>query len=281
MLQGLAIWRDLSPFELGWLFFFLGLVAGSFCSVVRHRIPLGWSLVAPGSRCPTCLHPLRVRDMVPVLSFIWLRGRCRHCRMPISPTYLVTEVVGGLLAGMAAATQGWGAGILALLVWVVGNLTVALFERRYSMRDESGFTLTEVLISTFLLAVALLPALDATVVALHAGAATQKRVLTVGLARARLGQFAQIAAMEGVASLDDEPSVVTGDQITGNPDHRPYTVSTVVTPIAVPDGTPGDATSTLRKVSVVVSCAGCAGRMGLAVSPITLTSVLRENVDGE
>lgn len=80
----------------------LGLVIGSFLNVVAWRVPRGESVVSPGSHCPACDAPVRVRDNLPVLGWVLLRGRCRDCGSPISVRYpaveLVTAVVFGLLA---------------------------------------------------------------------------------------------------------------------------------------------------------------------------------------
>lgn len=78
----------------------LGLVTGSFISVVSHRVPLGESIVSPRSRCPECGAQIRARDNIPVLSYLLLRGRCRDCGAPIPITYPLLEL------GLAAAFIG-------------------------------------------------------------------------------------------------------------------------------------------------------------------------------
>jgi leader peptidase (prepilin peptidase)/N-methyltransferase len=75
-----------------------GAVWGSFCNVVIARVPRGESIVRPGSRCLSCGTPIRARDNVPLLSYLWLRGRCRTCRAGISPQYPLVEVLAALLA---------------------------------------------------------------------------------------------------------------------------------------------------------------------------------------
>jgi leader peptidase (prepilin peptidase)/N-methyltransferase len=77
--------------------FLLGLVVGSFLNVCISRIPEGLSIVAPGSRCPRCETPIKPYDNVPVLGWLWLRGKCRSCQLPISPTYPLIELLTGLL----------------------------------------------------------------------------------------------------------------------------------------------------------------------------------------
>ncbi|MGQ9779589.1 MAG: prepilin peptidase [Bacillota bacterium] len=80
---------------IGGLVFCLGLAIGSFLNVVIYRLPRGESLVRPRSACPTCGRTLAAYDLVPVLSFIFLWGKCRHCRAPISWRYPVVELLTG------------------------------------------------------------------------------------------------------------------------------------------------------------------------------------------
>ena len=80
-------------FSGGLLISLFGLVAGSFFNVCIHRLPHGSSIVVPSSRCPKCGQRIRWSDNVPILGYVRLRGRCRHCRTAISPTYLIVEIV--------------------------------------------------------------------------------------------------------------------------------------------------------------------------------------------
>jgi leader peptidase (prepilin peptidase)/N-methyltransferase len=92
----------LSPAVLAGFAFAVGLVVGSFLNVVVHRLPLGESVVWPGSRCPTCRMPIRAFDNVPVVSFLLLRGRCRSCGARISWRYPLFELLcGGLFAAVS------------------------------------------------------------------------------------------------------------------------------------------------------------------------------------
>lgn len=77
--------------------FALGASIGSFLNVVAYRIPAGLSILSPPSRCPKCFHKLRKHENVPVFGWIWLGGRCAHCRNPISPRYPIVEASTGLL----------------------------------------------------------------------------------------------------------------------------------------------------------------------------------------
>lgn len=80
-----------------------GGAIGSFLNVVVYRCPRGLSIVHPGSQCPRCGHAIRARDNIPVLAWLWLRGRCRDCQAPISARYPTIELVVALLF----ASLGW------------------------------------------------------------------------------------------------------------------------------------------------------------------------------
>jgi leader peptidase (prepilin peptidase) / N-methyltransferase len=83
-----------------------GLVVGSFLNVVVYRVPRGLSVVEPRSFCPHCATPVRPIDNVPVLSWVALRGRCHHCRGPISIRYPLVELA--TAAVFAAVALGLG-----------------------------------------------------------------------------------------------------------------------------------------------------------------------------
>jgi leader peptidase (prepilin peptidase)/N-methyltransferase len=98
-----------------------GLVFGSFLTVVVHRVPRGESLVRPRSRCPSCGTQIRAVDNVPVVSWVFLRGRCRACGARISPVYPSVELATGVLfAGVALRyVDAW---VIALLAPFCGLL---------------------------------------------------------------------------------------------------------------------------------------------------------------
>lgn len=82
----------------------LGLAVGSFLNVVVHRVPAGASVVSPPSACPDCGHRVRLRDNVPVVSWLALRGRCRDCGVGISVRYPIVEVcTAGVFVSTAVA----------------------------------------------------------------------------------------------------------------------------------------------------------------------------------
>lgn len=83
------------------LLFILGLIVGSFLNVLIYRIPRGQTFVSGRSRCPHCHHDLKGLDLVPVFSYLALRGRCRYCKHRISPQYPLIELISGALFVLA------------------------------------------------------------------------------------------------------------------------------------------------------------------------------------
>ncbi|HVC06456.1 MAG TPA: prepilin peptidase [Solirubrobacterales bacterium] len=102
-----------------------GLIAGSFVTVVAHRVPRGESIVAPRSRCPSCGVQVAAYDNVPVLSWLILGGRGRCCGKPISGRYPSAEVGLGLLYG-ASVLVLWGKPTAIALGLVFVTLLVAV-----------------------------------------------------------------------------------------------------------------------------------------------------------
>jgi leader peptidase (prepilin peptidase) / N-methyltransferase len=103
----------------------LGLVLGSFANVPIHRWPAGGTVTEPKrSSCPSCGTQIRAVDNIPVISWILLKGSCRECDAPISPRYLVVEVITGMLFGAVAWVWGLDPLLPALLV-LTWSLVVA------------------------------------------------------------------------------------------------------------------------------------------------------------
>ena len=83
-----------------------GAIIGSFLNVVIWRLPRGESLVSPPSHCPGCGEPVKPYDNIPILSWLILRGRCRHCHSPISPRYPLVEALTAVLAALVPIFLG-------------------------------------------------------------------------------------------------------------------------------------------------------------------------------
>ena len=107
----------------------LGALIGSFLNVVGYRVPRGESVVSPPSRCPGCETPIKPWDNVPVLSWLLLRGRCRHCGTAISPRYPIVELATALLCAAVVLDKGADQDALlglALVILLVPVTTIDL-----------------------------------------------------------------------------------------------------------------------------------------------------------
>lgn len=80
-----------------WIVFIFGTIVGSFLNVCIYRIPAGLSIVSPPSSCPNCGHKIRWYENIPILSYLFLRGRCAGCKALISLRYPLVEALNGLL----------------------------------------------------------------------------------------------------------------------------------------------------------------------------------------
>jgi leader peptidase (prepilin peptidase) / N-methyltransferase len=105
-----------------------GAVIGSFLNVVAHRVPLGESLVSPGSRCPECGAPVKPYDNVPVLSWLLLRGRCRNCGAPISPRYPLVELATAVAFAAVVAVRGFDDDLVLELPFVAALIALAAID---------------------------------------------------------------------------------------------------------------------------------------------------------
>jgi leader peptidase (prepilin peptidase)/N-methyltransferase len=105
-----------------------GAVIGSFLNVVAHRVPLGESLVSPGSRCPECEAPVKPYDNVPVVSWLVLRGRCRNCGTRISPRYPLVELTTALVFAAVVAVRGFDNDLVLELPFVSALIALAAID---------------------------------------------------------------------------------------------------------------------------------------------------------
>lgn len=102
--------------------FAVGASIGSFLNVVVYRLPARLSILWPPSCCPHCLHQLAKRENIPVLGWLWLRGRCRHCKSRISVRYPLVEAITGVIFLLVFWTYGFGLetlGYWAFLSWLL------------------------------------------------------------------------------------------------------------------------------------------------------------------
>lgn len=128
----------------------LGLMVGSFLNVVIYRLPIimerewhqnclelqgkmpeetaPFSLAKPRSQCPHCGHKITVIENIPVLSYLFLKGRCSACKAPISIRYPLVELATGILIGLASATFGFGAEAVFAWILIFALITLTMID---------------------------------------------------------------------------------------------------------------------------------------------------------
>src|SRR5512141_1443370 len=110
------------------VFFILGTMVGSFLNVCIHRLPLGQSIVSPPSHCPHCRYSIPWYLNMPLITWLYLRGKCRNCGAPISPRYFLVELLTGLLFLASWLRFGSASVWLALIFCIfLSALIVATF----------------------------------------------------------------------------------------------------------------------------------------------------------
>ena len=105
-----------------------GLAIGSFLNVVIHRVPLGESIVLPPSHCPGCGHHIRSFDNIPLLSYLFLRGRCRYCEGPIGLRYPGIEFLTGVLFFLIVRSTGLSYELIYLLPLAAALITASMID---------------------------------------------------------------------------------------------------------------------------------------------------------
>ncbi|MBN2381469.1 prepilin peptidase [bacterium] len=120
----------LDSMQLYWtmVFFVFGLVVGSFVNVIIYRWPRQESIIWPASHCPHCLSPIRVMDNIPVISYLVLRGRCRHCHNRISPIYPIVELLVAFCFMAVVLKFGFSLVLIPVLLFVSALIAVSFID---------------------------------------------------------------------------------------------------------------------------------------------------------
>ena len=117
--------------------FVLGNITASFANVCIHRLPLRLSVVSPASQCPSCRHPLRPWHIVPLVSFVVLRGRCAFCQDRISWRYPVAEGLGGVLYLVGYHQLGLSVQAFAYALLVTALLIVSFIDAAHMIIPDA------------------------------------------------------------------------------------------------------------------------------------------------
>lgn len=127
------------------LVFFTGACVGSFLNVCIHRIPQGKSVVFPPSHCPSCLHGLKFVDLIPIISYIAIKRKCRYCGCKISLQYPAIELLTGILFLLAVAKYWISLDALRVLVLFSVLIPATVIDLKYKIIPDklnlTGFIL--------------------------------------------------------------------------------------------------------------------------------------------
>jgi prepilin signal peptidase PulO-like enzyme (type II secretory pathway) len=102
----------------------IGLVLGSFTTMLSYRIPRHISIITPPSQCPKCHTPLKTIDLIPVFSWLFERGKCRYCQSPISVRYLLIELSTAAAVTAAFLAFGFKPHLIVALIGIVAFITM-------------------------------------------------------------------------------------------------------------------------------------------------------------
>lgn len=108
-----------------------GLLLGSFFNVVGLRVPMKQSIVTPRSACPTCGHQLKPYELIPVISYLIQKGKCRGCQSRISPIYPFFELLTGILFATAPLVIGWSGELVVALTLISMFIIIVVSDIHY------------------------------------------------------------------------------------------------------------------------------------------------------
>ena len=123
----------LSNFLFSLFNFFLGTIVGSFLNVVIYRLPNNQSIIFPASHCPKCGHKLAWYDMIPIFSYILLKGKCRYCKAKISIRYPIIEALTGFAFVGIGLRFGWSLQFFEYIIFASFLIAVSFTDLFYGI----------------------------------------------------------------------------------------------------------------------------------------------------
>lgn len=119
------------------LFFIIGAIFGSFYNVVGYRIPKGESLLYPSSHCTKCNHKLGMLELIPIISYLFLGGKCKHCKTKVSLFYPLFEFFSGLLFAVSYIAYGFSLQCLLSIVFISMLLIIIISDYQTMIIPDS------------------------------------------------------------------------------------------------------------------------------------------------
>ncbi len=130
----------------GIMIFILGLIFGSFYNVVGYRLPNNMSIVFPQSHCPNCNHKLKFYELIPVLSYIFLLGRCKVCKKRISFSYPFFEIVTGVLFLISYVQFGLSLKFFISITFISILIIISISDIRYYIIPDEVLIIGSILL---------------------------------------------------------------------------------------------------------------------------------------
>ena len=118
------------------IFFIIGTVFGSFYNVVGYRLPKGESIIYPSSHCPNCNNKLKTLELIPVLSYIFQKGKCKHCQTKISAFYPFFELLTGILFALAYIAFGLTPNLIIALTFISMLIIIIVSDYKYMIIND-------------------------------------------------------------------------------------------------------------------------------------------------
>lgn len=128
------------------VFFIFGIFFGSFYNVVGHRLPMNESIIYPPSHCPICKKRLSPLELIPILSYIFLLGKCRNCKSKISLEYPLYELLTGMLFALCYMTFGFTAELPIALTFVSAIVIIIISDFNYMIIPDEVIIVFSILI---------------------------------------------------------------------------------------------------------------------------------------
>ena len=117
--------------------FIIGTIFGSFYNVVGYRVPKGESIVSPPSHCPNCNHKLTTLELIPIISYIITKGKCKNCQNKISPFYIIFEALTGILFALSYIVFGFSVELIIPLTFISMLIIIMVSDYNYMIINDS------------------------------------------------------------------------------------------------------------------------------------------------